>query len=178
MKKIVLLLILTASTLISCSSGGSSSSVNSNFKWSCIADGVLYSWQGSLSDFDGSCLFSQISNNICQISMTNSMQALDPNSITISITIPSSGNTGTFNINSSNSDLNNDFAIGGLNGNPMIYSVYQSSDGIVVKINSITNSDIQNGILGKVKGTFSGRVSDFNGTSINITNGSFEAMNQ
>jgi hypothetical protein len=180
MKKIVLFLILITSSLISCSSDESSSSADSNFKWSCKVDGVLYSWQGSFTDMavngGGFCQFSKPSDNICQISLLTG-QPLDQNSIDISITIPGSGNTGTYDINSSNGNLNNNFSLGGLYGFPMVHSVYQSTDGIVVKINSITNTNIQSGSFGKVKGTFSGRVSNYNGTSVNITNGSFEAMN-
>jgi hypothetical protein len=176
MKKTILFLILITSSLISCSSDGSSSSANANFKWSCRVDGVLYSWQGTNIDVSGSCIFSELSNNVCSITMTNSFDVSDPNTINISINIPGSGNTGTFNIDS-NSSSNYNFTLGGLYGLPMVHSVYQSTDGVVVKINSITNSNIQSGILGKVKGTFSGRVSNYNGTSVNITNGSFEAMN-
>lgn len=177
MKKIILGLI--GCLLISCSSSSNDSSSSSGiYKWRFKLDGVLYEWQGNHLAPNGGGPFgaggqATYSVNSLALQKANANGTLPVN---VTISFPSTS-TGSFAFNSSSSqNINVVF----MNDNQQLTGQYSTIYGgnMTVNITSLSNSTFVSNPTnpGKVIGTFSGTINSVSGTSVTITEGSFEAV--
>ncbi len=155
--------------IISCSTDSSETSSSDTLKWNFKLDGVQYKWSGNPKDFSswGSSTYSVKSSTKNTITLFSTQDPI----ISFDFIVPSLS-VGTYTLNSIGSAYITDYS-----GAFITYYTTNQYQ-IVLKI---TESNI-NLDSGKIKGTFSGKLTRENSSGVtivkNISEGYFEAIKE